>query len=188
MNSFFQCYFLYKRHTHFSTLSVYTVIYNLIIITWYTLYTTINCTPFYVYFEFLYANVPGFFFLSSIIFCSRSGIFFPLHISYFTACPCSFFPSLPKWKLFMFKTVQPLRQRQNINTHSGKRTMDVPCFFVLWDIFWYSWKVLTLIYANKRKIVICGWVNKQTSQWTSSRASRSSRISSPNPLPCLIRL
>lgn len=44
----FQCYFLYKRHTHFSTLSVYTVIFNPIIITWYTLYTTINCTPFYV--------------------------------------------------------------------------------------------------------------------------------------------
>ena len=43
----FQCYFLYKRHTHFSTLSVYTVIFNPIIITWYTLYTTINCTPFY---------------------------------------------------------------------------------------------------------------------------------------------
>lgn len=44
----FQCYFLYKRHTHFSTLSVYTVIFNPIIITWYTLYTTINCTPFYI--------------------------------------------------------------------------------------------------------------------------------------------
>lgn len=44
----FQCYFLYKRHTHFSTLSVYTVIFNPIIITWYTLYTTINCTPFYM--------------------------------------------------------------------------------------------------------------------------------------------
>jgi len=26
---------------------VYTVIFNPIIITWYTLYTTINCTPFY---------------------------------------------------------------------------------------------------------------------------------------------
>lgn len=49
MNSFFQCYFLYKRHTHFSTLSVYTVIFNPIIITWYTLYTTINCTPFYIH-------------------------------------------------------------------------------------------------------------------------------------------
>lgn len=57
----FQCYFLYKRHTHFSTLSVYTVIFNPIIITWYTLYTTINCTPFYlprIRFKYYYKNTP----------------------------------------------------------------------------------------------------------------------------------
>ena len=52
----FQCYFLYKRHTHFSTLSVYTVIFNPIIITWYTLYTTINCTPFYIIMVTCYHN------------------------------------------------------------------------------------------------------------------------------------
>lgn len=53
----FQCYFLYKRHTHFSTLSVYTVIFNPIIITWYTLYTTINCTPFYLYLYIFFYSI-----------------------------------------------------------------------------------------------------------------------------------